>query len=98
MGSDLIRWTFMGVQFGRNIRFGWTPMEETRRRFVRAGFFLGLARRKVGSDVKRSIHICADIRGMLNNYTRKGSLKGIFKDATNGNPLSHEEAREYLYD
>ena len=34
VGSDLIRWTFMPVQFGRNLRFGWTPMEETRRRFV----------------------------------------------------------------
>jgi hypothetical protein len=34
---------------------------------------------------------------MLNNYTRKGSLKSVFKDET-GRGLSHEEARDYLYD
>ena len=45
----------------------------------------------------RTIHICADIRGMLNNYTRKNSLKGVFTDET-GRKLSHEEARNYLYD
>jgi hypothetical protein len=45
----------------------------------------------------RIIHMCADIRGMLNNYTRKGSLKNTFTDET-GHKLSHEEAREYLYD
>ena len=44
----------------------------------------------------KTIHMCADIRGMLNNYTRKNSLKGVFTDA--GRKLSHEEAREYLYD
>lgn len=33
VGSDLIRWSFAQCPFGRNIRFGWKPMEETRRRF-----------------------------------------------------------------
>ncbi|HBC94802.1 MAG TPA: hypothetical protein DCZ10_18370 [Pelotomaculum sp.] len=42
-------------------------------------------------------HMCADIRGMLENNTRKGSLKGVFEDET-GRRLSHEEARDYLYD
>lgn len=44
-----------------------------------------------------SIHMCADIRGMLKNHSRKGSLKGVFKDET-GRGLSDEEARDYLYD
>ena len=42
------------------------------------------------------IHMCADIRGMLRNHSRKGSLKGVFTD--NGRKLSDDEAREYLYD
>jgi len=45
----------------------------------------------------RTIHMCADIRGMLENNTRKNSLKGVFKD-DDGRSLTHEEAREYLYD
>ena len=45
----------------------------------------------------RTLHMCADIRGMLNNYRRKGSLKGVFKDK-DGRPLSDNEAREFLYD
>ena len=44
-----------------------------------------------------TMHMCADIRGMLNNHTRKGSLKGMFKDEA-GREISHEEARDYLYD
>ena len=43
------------------------------------------------------MHMCADIRGMLNNHSRKGSLKGVFKDDA-GNKVSDEDAREYLYD
>lgn len=43
-------------------------------------------------------HMCADIRGMLNNHRRKGSLKGIFKNEETGQSLSDDEAREYLYD
>jgi hypothetical protein len=43
------------------------------------------------------MHMSADIRGMLNNHSRKGSLKGVFKD-DNGRPISDYEAREYLYD
>jgi len=43
------------------------------------------------------IHLCTDIRGMLNNHRRKGSLKGVFIDE-NGRGLSDEEARDYLYD
>jgi hypothetical protein len=35
---------------------------------------------------------------MLNNYRRKGSLKGVFTDAETGNKLSDQEARNYLYD
>ena len=34
---------------------------------------------------------------MLENYRRKGSLKGVFTTDT-GRKLSHEEARDYLYD
>jgi hypothetical protein len=41
--------------------------------------------------------MCADIRGMLENNTRKNSLKGVLKD-DDGRSLTHEEAREYLYD
>lgn len=44
------------------------------------------------------MHCCADIRGMLRNYSRKGSLKGVFADNETGRKLSDEEAREYLYD
>lgn len=43
------------------------------------------------------IHMCADIRGMLKNCTRKGSLKRVFMDDT-GQWLTDEEARDYLYD
>ena len=45
----------------------------------------------------KTIHMCADIRGMLENYTRKCSLNGVFKD-DDGRSLTHEEARNYLYD
>lgn len=43
------------------------------------------------------MHMCANIRGMLRNHSRKGSLKNVFTD-DNGHKLSDEEAREYLYD
>jgi hypothetical protein len=46
--------------------------------------------------VPRTLHLAADIRGMLENHKRKGSLKGVFKDS-NGKPLTDEEARDYLY-
>lgn len=46
---------------------------------------------------KTTMHLCANIRGMLNNHSRKGSLKGVFKDET-GRGLTDEEARDYLYD
>ena len=42
-------------------------------------------------------HMCADIRGMLRNHARKGSLKGVFKDEA-GRGVSDEAARDYLYD
>lgn len=45
----------------------------------------------------RTIHMCVDIRGMLKNCSRKGSLKGVFKD-NDGRPMSDDAAREYLYD
>ena len=44
-----------------------------------------------------TMHMCADIRGMLKNNTRKDSLKGALKDDT-GRALSRDEARDYLYD
>ena len=47
--------------------------------------------------MSKTIHMCADIRGMLNNYRRKDSLKDVFVD-DNGKKLSDYEAREYLYD
>lgn len=40
-------------------------------------------------------HLCASIQGLLQNNKRKGSLKGVLKDAT-GRDLSDEEARAYL--
>jgi isoleucyl-tRNA synthetase len=33
-GSDIIRWTFTKAPLGRNIIFGWTPMEATKRQFI----------------------------------------------------------------
>lgn len=42
------------------------------------------------------MHLCCDIRGLLENYRRK-SLKGVFHDE-NGRGLTDDEAREYLYD
>ena len=50
-----------------------------------------------GGEVSKTIHFCADIRGMLNNHTRKGSLNGVFTDET-GRKIPHDEARDYLYD
>jgi len=44
------------------------------------------------------IHMCADIRGMLNNHSRKGSLKNVFRNSKTGETLSDHDAREYLYD
>lgn len=43
-------------------------------------------------------HMCADIRGMLHNHSRKNSLKNVFRDEKTGRMLSDFEAREYLYD
>ncbi len=45
----------------------------------------------------KTIHMCADIRGMLRNHSKKGSLKNTFTD-DDGRKLSDAEAREYLYD
>mgnify|MGYP000946287301 CR=1 FL=1 len=44
-----------------------------------------------------TLHMCADIRGLLENHRRKDSLKGVFKDKE-GNPVSDESARDYLYE
>lgn len=48
--------------------------------------------------MRTSIHMCADIRGMLKNNRRKNSFKGAFTDEKTGRSLSDEEARDYLYD
>lgn len=47
--------------------------------------------------MNRRVHMCADIRGMLENHRRKGSLKGVFKD-DKGNGMSDAAARDYLYE
>ena len=43
-------------------------------------------------------HTCADIRGMLNNFKRKGSMKDIMTDTETGRCLTDAEARNYLND
>lgn len=46
----------------------------------------------------RTLHLAADIRGMLRNHHQKGSLNGVFEDIETGQKLTDDEAREYLYD
>lgn len=45
---------------------------------------------------KTTMHLCADIRGMLNNHTRKGSLKGYSKTKTGVDCLTKKPEIIYM--
>jgi hypothetical protein len=47
--------------------------------------------------MSKIIHLCADIRGLLENNTRRGSLNNTLID-DDGRKLTHDEARDYLYE
>ena len=42
------------------------------------------------------LHMACDIRGLLSNSNRKGSLDGIMTDNETGRTLTDAEARAYL--
>ena len=47
--------------------------------------------------MSKQIHMSLDIRGVLKHNLGKKSLKGLF-DKDNGQPCTHEEAQDYLFD
>ena len=46
--------------------------------------------------MRRTIHLCVDIEGMLRIHKKKGSLERMMTDNETGRYLSDAEAREYL--